>query len=47
MEATVSYFLMLQKMYQFKAKDSEIKYYALPLGNVSKDFTIINMKKQD
>ena len=45
MEATVSYLLMLQK-YQFKIKDSEIKDYALCLGNISKDFTIINMKKK-
>ena len=45
MEATVSYLLMLQK-YQFKTKDSEIKDYALCLGNISKDFTIINMKKK-
>ena len=26
-------------------KDSEIKYYTLSLGNISKDFTINNMKK--
>ena len=45
MEATVSYLLMLQKIYQFKAKDSKIKDYALCLGNISKDFTINNMKK--
>ena len=32
-------------MYQFKTKDSEIKKYPLCLGNVSKDFTAINMKK--
>ena len=32
-------------VYQFKAKDSEIKDYALCLGNVSKDFTINNMKR--
>ena len=36
---------MLQKIYQFKAKDSEIKNYVLCLGNISKDFTINNMKK--
>ena len=34
------------KIYQFKAKDSEIKKYPLCLGNVSKDFTIDNMKKK-
>ena len=34
-------------MYQFKAKDSETKPYPLCLGNISKDFTIDNIKKQD
>ena len=33
------------KVYQCKAKYSEIKYYALCLDNVSKDFKINNMKK--
>ena len=33
------------KMYQVKAKDSEIKPYPLCLGNISKDFAISNMKK--
>ena len=28
------------KIYQFKAKDSEIKPYTVCLGNTSKDFTI-------
>ena len=28
------------KIYQFKAKDSKIKSYALILGNISKDFTV-------
>ena len=32
-------------MYQFKAKDSETKDYALCLGNISKDFTTNNIKK--
>ena len=32
-------------MYQFKAKDSEIKPYLLCLGNISEDFTMNNMKK--
>ena len=27
------------KVYQFKAKESEIKLYPLCLGNISKDFT--------
>ena len=39
-------FVHATKMYQFKAKDSEIKKYSLCLGNVSKDFTINNMKKK-
>ena len=34
------------KIYQFKVKDSEIKPYPLCLGNISKDFTIDNMKKK-
>ena len=33
------------KMYQFKAKGPKIKDYTLCLGNISKDFTINNMKK--
>ena len=44
MEATVSYFLMLQK-YINSNKKTEIKDCAQYLGNVSKDFTI-NMKKK-
>ena len=32
-------------IYQFKAKDSEIKSYLLCLGNISKDVTVDNMKK--
>ena len=35
------------KIYQFKAKDSEIKKYPLCLGNMSVDFSANNMKKQD
>ena len=38
-------FVNATKVCQFKAKDSEIKDYALGLGNVSKHFTINNMKK--
>ena len=34
------------KIYQFKAKDCEIKDCALCLGNISKDFTIHIMKKK-
>ena len=32
-------------MHQFKAKDSELKAYLLCLGNISKDFSVDNMKK--
>ena len=39
-------FVNTTKVYQFKAKNSEIKDYSLCLGNVSKDFTINNMKKK-
>ena len=38
-------FLNATKIYQFKAKDSEIKKYLVCLGNISKNFTAINMKK--
>ena len=38
-------FVHATKIYQFKAKDSETKNYALSLGNISKAFTIHNMKK--
>ena len=37
---------MLQKYINWKQKRSEIKDYALCLGNVSKYFTINNMKKK-
>ena len=37
MEATASYLLMLQKCISSKKKFSEIKDYALCLGNISKD----------
>ena len=39
-------FFNATKIYQFKAKDSEIKDYAMCLGNMSKDFTISNTKKK-
>ena len=45
MKATVSYLLMLKKIYQFKAKDSEIKNYIPCLGNIWKYFTMNNMEK--
>ena len=47
MESTVFFFVNATKIYQLKAKDSEIKDYALCLCNVSKDFTINNMKKKN
>ena len=40
-------FVNSTKVYQFKAKDSEIKQYPLCLGNISGDFWANNMKKQD
>ena len=40
-------FVNARKIYQFKAKNSEIKDYALCLGNISKDFTIKNMTKTE
>ena len=40
-------FVNATKICQFKAKDSKIKDYSLCLGNISKAFTINNMKKQD
>ena len=39
-------FVNATKIYQFKAKNSEIKDYAVRLVNVSTDFTINNMKKK-
>ena len=38
-------FVNTTKIYKFEAKDSEIKDYRLCLGNISKDFTINNLKK--
>ena len=40
-------FVNATKIYQFKAKDSEIKDYPFYSVNIPKDFTISNMKKQD
>ena len=37
-------FVSATNIYQFKAKDPEIKDYALCFGNISKDLTINNMK---
>ena len=33
------------KLYQFKAQDSDVKDYALSLGNISKDLSINDIKK--
>ena len=33
------------KIHQFKGKDSETKRYRLRLGNISKDFSVDNIKK--
>ena len=38
-------FVNATKIYRFQAKDSELNPYPWGLGNVSKDFTINNMKK--
>ena len=38
-------FVNATKICKFKAKDPEIRNYALCIGNISKDFTINNMKK--
>ena len=39
-------FINTVKIYQFRAKDSEKKPYPVCLGNISKDFTLDNMKKK-
>ena len=39
-------FANASKIYQLKAKDFEVKDYALFWGYISKDFTINNMKKK-
>ena len=38
-------FVNATKIYQFIAKDSEIKIYRLCLGNTSEDFSANSMKK--
>ena len=40
-------FVNATEVYQFETIGSEIKDFALCLGNISKYFTINNMKKQD
>ena len=39
-------FVTATKIYQFKAKDSEIMKYPLYIGNISKDFTANIVKKR-
>ena len=45
MGATNFYLLILQKIYQFKAKDSETKKHPLCLGKILGAFSPNNMKK--
>ena len=51
MEATVFYLSFQQKLQKYisskQNQSKEIKDYTLCLGNVSKDVTVKNMKKQD
>ena len=45
MEIITIYLLMVQKFINLKKKDSEIVTIPLCLGNISKDFSVDNMKK--
>ena len=45
MEQIVIYLLMVQKLLKFKVKNFEIVANPLRLGNISKDFSVDNMKK--
>ena len=45
-ESNSFFFVNATKVYQFKAKNSEMKDYSLCLGNVSKYFIINNIEKQ-
>ena len=45
MERIVTYLLMGTEVYKFKAKDSEIVVGPTCLGNISKDWSVDNMKK--
>ena len=40
-------FINTTKIYQFKAKDCEIKKCSLCLGNISGDLSVNNMKKKN
>ena len=46
MEAIVFLFVNATKIYQFRAKDSEIKKCPLCLRNISGDFLATNIKKK-
>lgn len=46
-ESNGSLFVNAAEIFEFKAKDFEIKPYLLFWGNTSKGFTINSMKKQD
>ena len=45
MEKIVIFFVNGQEIHKFKAKDSEIVANILRLGNISKDWSVDNMKK--
>ena len=45
MEQIATYLLMIKKIVKFKAKDSEIVASPLCLGNISKDWSVDNMKR--
>ena len=47
MKAAVFFFVSAIKIYQFKAKDSEIKPCPFCLENISEDFAVKNVKKMD
>ena len=46
MEEIVNHLLNGTEIYKFKAKDSEIVASRLCLGNISKDWSIDNMKRR-
>ena len=39
-------FVIATKIYHFKHKNADIENYTLCSGNISKDYTIINLKKK-
>ena len=46
MLVSLHFFVKATKIYQFKGKNYKAKDYKMCLGNLSKDFTIDNMKKK-